>query len=159
MPHKCKIKKKEYQKEWSVRNKERRAVYNKAWRDRNKEKLAESAREWRERNKEKYKESQQKYQQQPDIKEMRQMGRIKRKYNLSKQAYLKMFEDQDYKCAICTVEVQPFTLTAHVDHDHSIHPVVARGILCHNCNRGLGGFKDDEASVLKAFLYLRRTKK
>jgi hypothetical protein len=39
-----------------------------------------------------------------------------------------------------------------VDHDHKIGKV--RGLLCDQCNKGLGHFKDSKETLLKAIKYL-----
>ena len=42
-----------------------------------------------------------------------------------------------------------------IDHDHVTGKV--RGLLCSPCNIGLGGFKDNPESLLKAVEYLKNT--
>ena len=41
-----------------------------------------------------------------------------------------------------------------IDHDHDLDTF--RGFLCHNCNRGLGVFKDDQARLTRAIEYLNK---
>lgn len=42
-----------------------------------------------------------------------------------------------------------------VDHDHDTKEF--RGWLCHQCNRGLGSFKDDVHTLHRAIQYLQKT--
>lgn len=63
-----------------------------------------------------------------------------------------MLEAQGGMCAVC---VQPLSISkSHVDHDHGTGGV--RGILCFNCNGGLGQFKDDPERLRRAAQYLER---
>lgn len=60
---------------------------------------------------------------------------------------------QDKQCAICKIDIPK---TAHIDHDHETKKL--RGLLCRNCNPGLGQFKDNPAILDAAAAYLRKHK-
>jgi len=66
--------------------------------------------------------------------------------------YDELFLKQDGKCGICERDL----ITArrvHMDHDHATGSV--RGLLCHNCNCGIGLLGDTKEAVLKAAAYLK----
>lgn len=65
-----------------------------------------------------------------------------------------MLDDQGGICAICGTD--EFPNTPVVDHDHVTNEI--RGILCRNCNWGLGQFKDDPDLMLAAAEYIKETK-
>lgn len=69
--------------------------------------------------------------------------------------YEQMLHEQNGKCAICGQEDEHFNLA--VDHCHSKGQV--RGLLCSQCNRGLGLFKDSPDLLAKAAEYLRWAKR
>lgn len=76
----------------------------------------------------------------------------KNKYGLNEIDISKLLKKQKNKCAICQKNIlQKF----HVDHNHETKKV--RGLLCHNCNLGLGNFADriDLLSRAVVFLYER----
>lgn len=83
---------------------------------------------------------------------------LKRNYKITLEEYLDLAEKQNFVCAIChepnfaMKECHSGVLV--VDHDHKDGSV--RGLLCHNCNRALGLFKDKTKSILNALLYLER---
>lgn len=85
-------------------------------------------------------------------------ARMLKSYNLSLEDYNKMVDEHAGNCAICAgqgFELSPGQkLLLVIDHCHKTGAV--RGLLCHNCNRGLGLFKDNIESLKTAIKYLER---
>jgi len=61
-----------------------------------------------------------------------------------------LLNEQDGKCGICAKKLDE---SFCVDHDHDTGRV--RGLLCHNCNKGLGLLGDTVDSVEAALKYLK----
>lgn len=136
---------------WRQKNKERLLSYGRAlyrrqiesgtyWRDRNKGVVLE-------RRREAYKRSE-------------YDKHLRDKYGISEQDYERLLVEQGGRCAICRTDNPPSwkgrkRATWHIDHDHATG--VVRGLLCFNCNSGLGHFKDSDARLIAAADYLRRT--
>lgn len=84
----------------------------------------------------------------------RQDSYFKTKYSVSKEVRDQMLIEQDNKCAICHVSLSADGGHTHTDHNHQTGKI--RGILCTNCNRGLGHFKDSKDNLQAAIEYLGR---
>jgi hypothetical protein len=74
---------------------------------------------------------------------------LKRKYGLTLEEFDALLAAQGGGCAICG-KPDP----DNVDHDHITGRV--RGILCWNCNVGVGQFEDSEDRLAAALTYLGR---
>ncbi len=87
-------------------------------------------------------------------------SRMLKAYKLSLEDYQKMVDSHAGNCAICGgqgFEIVPGQrLLLVIDPCHSTG--VVRGLLCHNCNRGLGLFKDNTQSLKSAIEYLERSR-
>jgi hypothetical protein len=65
---------------------------------------------------------------------------------------------KNYTCPICLKNKDQLIGTGGnagtwvIDHDHQKNKF--RGFLCHNCNRGIGIFKDDVNTLYRAINYL-----
>ena len=80
------------------------------------------------------------------------------RYGLTVEQYDAILKSQGGRCAICRAE-RPDSRTKqwHVDHCHATGKV--RGLLCGQCNLGLGQFRDDPALLRQAIKYLAATTK
>ena len=74
-------------------------------------------------------------------------------YGVSGEEQIALYQMQGGRCAICEVSLPTIGTDTQLDHNHATG--VARGYLCRHCNRGLGGFQDDTARMLRAVDYLR----
>ena len=82
--------------------------------------------------------------------------RLLKTYGIDLARYEEMYESQNGLCAICQ---QPETFKSRgtvrllsVDHDHATGLV--RGLLCNNCNVGLGNFQEDPRLLRVALAYM-----
>jgi len=66
--------------------------------------------------------------------------------------YDMMLTQQNGMCAICGGSPQPGR-RLHVDHNHDENGKI-RGLLCGNCNRGIGLFKDNPVNLTAAAKYI-----
>lgn len=76
------------------------------------------------------------------------------RYGITPQEYSRLNEAQGGTCAICGKECVTGNSLA-VDHSHVTGEI--RGLLCLNCNQGIGKFFDDPALLLKASQYLSQS--
>jgi hypothetical protein len=116
-------------------NPEVRAAIAKRYREKYPERWAEQSRRWREAN----------------------PGMAAANYRKNKYGSdgAELLIAQKYKCAICTRDLKTIhSRHCHLDHCHTKRQV--RGWLCNDCNRGLGGFKDDPKRLRAAIKYLSK---
>ena len=95
----------------------------------------------------------------PDNVKVERAYRFKKMYGISMQEREELLKKADFKCEICKIplvseETAQTKNTCHVDHDHITKKV--RGVLCPNCNRGLGMFKDNLITLAAAMTYLKK---
>lgn len=88
--------------------------------------------------------------------------KLKSKFGITLEQYDAMLKEQNGVCAICgnpeliinKKTKKPDLLS--VDHNHETGKV--RKLLCHNCNAGLGHFKDNIVNLNEAINYLNLLK-
>ena len=79
---------------------------------------------------------------------------LAKKYGITEQQYDDLLKAQHGVCAICGRHQHYQRLS--VDHDHKTGRV--RGLLCMQCNRGIGRFFDSPIRLRSAAEYLENSK-
>jgi hypothetical protein len=76
------------------------------------------------------------------------------RYGISAEVAQTRMAAQGWRCALCKAALwsQSAAFVPHVDHDHETGTV--RGLLCKQCNVGLGAFRDDPRVLSAAGEYL-----
>lgn len=88
---------------------------------------------------------------------------LKKRYNISSKEVVDIYRKQSGRCRICDlpIDIHELGFTEHtaacIDHLHGSDHV--RGLLCGECNKGLGMFKDSRKLLKSAIEYLTRTYK
>jgi hypothetical protein len=134
--------KKEYNKNYWAKNKERflsdkdKKEYARAYYHAHKERYAEKGRIWHEANK-------------PRLRE----NWLKWNYGITQLDYDRLYQIQQGCCAICKTHQKILKRTLSVDHCHKTNRV--RGLLCFACNTVLGGVSDSIEKLESAIDYLK----
>jgi hypothetical protein len=87
---------------------------------------------------------------------------LKHRFGVDLDWYQTQLKKQNYCCAICKVKENNVIkgnradISFAVDHCHKTGKI--RGLLCNQCNRALGLFKDSSELITKAIEYLKRKK-
>ena len=87
----------------------------------------------------------------PEFRARERANRRHRRYGMSDPDYEALLARQGGACAICGRKSRRRLV---VDHCHVCDRV--RGLLCHNCNIGLGYYCDDVGRLQAAIAYLQR---
>ena len=87
-------------------------------------------------------------------------SKLKRAYGITLDEYEELLSKQDSKCAICGIDnngkYRNKPRAFAVDHCHSTGKI--RGLLCSDCNTGIGLLKDNINYLQLAIKYLNKTK-
>ncbi len=125
----------EYMRKWRQAHPGYSTRYTQAWAEKNREKDRAYKKKWASANHDKERAKQ-----------------IRYKYGISMDDYLRMELEQDHGCAICGRVPREGDKPLAVDHCHATN--IVRGLLCEECNMGLGCFQDDPARLREAADYL-----
>lgn len=122
--------------------------------------ISASNKKYRENNKEELRAYEKKRRLDPERVDQDRRRSYKRRYGITEEHYLKMREEQGYRCAICGMHEEEhrdkWNGHLHIDHCHATGEV--RALLCGGCNRGLGCFNDNVDKIIMAKEYLEKYK-
>ena len=90
-------------------------------------------------------------------KEYKKNWHLMKMYGITAEEYNVMFAQQDGRCGCCGKHQMEFKKNFAVDHVHGTDPVEVRGLLCSNCNTGIGKLGDNIEGLKKALKYLEDT--
>ena len=137
---------------WREKNKDKVKEYHRRYREKHREKLKERINNWNKKNREKTREIQKRYRERhrEKIKLKQKKSRIKNKYKHCEGSVEELLKEHKGLCDSCGEQTNKIC----VDHCHN--SLVIRGLLCNNCNVGIGFFKDDIIKLHKAIKYLEK---
>jgi hypothetical protein len=123
-----------------------------SWQEANRHTERERSKRWRTEFPEKYKASKRKHYSanRDKIIVAHKDWQLRRDYGISLATYDLLCATQNNCCAICYTKAAKRKL--RVDHDHATSK--RRGLICDNCNLGLGKFRDDPDILSSAVTYL-----
>lgn len=81
-------------------------------------------------------------------------SKYRRLIDMSESKYKEILASQNNQCAICGKDANEFKTSLNVDHDYQTEKI--RGLLCTNCNMGLGHFKDSLSNLHRALMYIAK---
>jgi hypothetical protein len=90
------------------------------------------------------------------LSEKSRQSRLKIKFGISDEDYKFLLKQQNFSCAICHKHENQINRKLAVDHCHKTGKV--RGLLCSNCNTGIGNLRDSTYLLFKSICYLLKFK-
>jgi len=95
------------------------------------------------------------YAESPEYRRQQKNNKLMKTYGITIEQYEYWSQAFDGVCHICENPCPSGRMLA-VDHEHDSKLV--RGLLCINCNKGIGNFKDNPELLVKAIEYLNNFK-
>lgn len=130
----------ESKRKWQIENPENAKIASKKYYNKNQELKIQETQKWRKKNAH-------------NMKSIKRKWHLKGLYNLTIEEYDILLEKQNNACFGCKKHYSEFAKALSVDHNHDTGKV--RGLLCNNCNRGLGLLKDSEFVLQNLLEYLQ----
>lgn len=94
-------------------------------------------------------EKERQYENRPEVRRRDRIRRVVRTYGITEDEYLFIERQQDGRCACCHRKTEKLV----IDHCHVKGNVA--GLLCYNCNVGIGLLGDNEQGLKHALEYIR----
>ena len=155
-----------------IEHAEERKEYNKQYQIEHAEEIKQQRKEYRAKNKEKIRKADEQYKSEHveetkkyliETAEIRKEYReahkkeaksrnLKKNYNITLEQYDELYNKQEGKCAICGEHQSKLKQKLGIDHNHITKKV--RGLLCFNCNMGLGYYKESVERLNNAAKFL-----
>lgn len=117
---------------------EQHKVYRVGWLEKNKEKVRQQKLDWQKANPEKVRQY-----------------KLMANHGIDDAIYGHMLELQNGVCAICGKKDTTKGKKGYLSVDHDAATGEIRGLLCHQCNIGIGNLRHDRDILLKAIEYLK----
>lgn len=139
MPYKDPEARRKYSRERAKRDRQDPAYveYQRAYRERNAAKLRQQTKAWQDENRDRMRDYLLKY-----------------TYGVEVGTYERLLKEQDARCACCHTDRPGGRGRFHLDHCHQTGAV--RGLLCFDCNVGIGKLGDSVEGLQRAISYLER---
>lgn len=122
-------------REWLAENRERQNEYDRTYRQKYPERVREKSRRWR-------------------LKWKSANRWIGYRYGITAQEYDALLASQGEKCGICGCLPERAGRYGKLSVDHAHETGLVRGLLCDQCNRGLGAYSDSPMLLRRAADYL-----
>jgi len=135
---------KEYLKHYNKINKDKRNLYSKNYYKSNRESVLKKQKIYYELNK-------------TEIINKNRNRYLKRKFGITIDDYNEMLTLQLSGCSICGKSINDNGNKLDIDHDHKTGKV--RGLLCKNCNKGIGLFYENINILEGAINYIKKYNK
>lgn len=134
----------------SLSKKDKKRMYDIEYRVKNREKLNASKKAWYWNNKPRKQEYDKKYRK--GRRPVDKHNELMSQYGISLTQYEEMLTSQNFCCKICETSENSTTKSLSVDHCHATGAV--RALLCRACNMALGGLKDSPELLRRCIVYL-----
>jgi hypothetical protein len=108
---------------------------------------------WQQENSERLNAYRREYRKRDDVKRRSRDAYYRKQYGKTADEVDEIVELQGGACLICKVDLPERLGSRHLDHDHVTGQI--RGVLCIDCNHGIGKLKDSPDLLMRAVVYLR----